>query len=213
MGLRPFTCRPCCCCCCCSQVLSAAEARERRIVAAEEALLRRRKELEREHAGRMAEAEAAVRRLQVECEHQLDIERDRWEGGPRARDIGRCCTSSAVSTFRPSLLSLSGGSRLQSGHNHLLLVVSEDQLVRNSYRHGLLAVALRRTAVAPRNLPCATQRWQPIAGTLSWSGVWRCWRSGWRPARRGGWRWRTSSQVRTWWIGMGTWHRPWGVVK
>ena len=27
----------------------------------------------------MAEAEAAVRRLQVECEHQLEIERDRWE--------------------------------------------------------------------------------------------------------------------------------------
>ncbi|EFJ47447.1 hypothetical protein VOLCADRAFT_117862 [Volvox carteri f. nagariensis] len=59
------------------QALAAAEARERRILAAEEALLRRRKELEREHAARMVEAEAAVRRLQVECEHQLDIERDR----------------------------------------------------------------------------------------------------------------------------------------
>ncbi|GFR45270.1 hypothetical protein Agub_g6376 [Astrephomene gubernaculifera] len=59
------------------QVLAAAEGRERRIVAAEEALLRRRKELEREHAARMVEAEAAVRRLQVECEHQLDIEKDR----------------------------------------------------------------------------------------------------------------------------------------
>ncbi|KXZ48687.1 hypothetical protein GPECTOR_26g590 [Gonium pectorale] len=59
------------------QVLAAAESRERRILAAEEALLRRRKELEREHSSRMLEAEAAVRRLQVECEHQLDIERDR----------------------------------------------------------------------------------------------------------------------------------------
>ncbi|KAG2432446.1 hypothetical protein HXX76_008792 [Chlamydomonas incerta] len=59
------------------QVLSSAEARERRILAAEEALLRRRKELEREAGSRLAEAEAAVRRLQVECEHQLDIERDR----------------------------------------------------------------------------------------------------------------------------------------
>lgn len=59
------------------QALAAAEARERRILAAEEVLLRRRKELEREHSARMAEAEAAVRRLQVECEHQLDIERDR----------------------------------------------------------------------------------------------------------------------------------------
>lgn len=65
-------------------MLSSAEARERRIVAAEEALLRRRKELEREHAGRMAEAEAAVRRLQVECEHQLDIERDRCGSGALA---------------------------------------------------------------------------------------------------------------------------------
>lgn len=46
-------------------VLASAEQRKRRIVAAEEVLLRRRKELEREHAGRMAEAEAAVRRLQV----------------------------------------------------------------------------------------------------------------------------------------------------
>ncbi|GIL95927.1 hypothetical protein Vretimale_1841, partial [Volvox reticuliferus] len=59
------------------QALVAAEGRERRILVAEEALLRRRKELEREHAARMVEAEAAVRRLQVECEHQLDIEKDR----------------------------------------------------------------------------------------------------------------------------------------
>ncbi|GLI70596.1 hypothetical protein VaNZ11_015526 [Volvox africanus] len=59
------------------QALAAAEGRERRILVAEEALLRRRKELEREHAARMVEAEAAVRRLQVECEHQLDIEKDR----------------------------------------------------------------------------------------------------------------------------------------
>lgn len=47
------------------QVLSAAEEREQKLIAADEALTRRRKELEREHAGRMAEAEAAVRRLQV----------------------------------------------------------------------------------------------------------------------------------------------------
>ncbi|GIL42344.1 hypothetical protein Vafri_350 [Volvox africanus] len=59
------------------QALAAAEGRERRILVAEEALLRRRKELEREHGARMVEAEAAVRRLQVECEHQLDIEKDR----------------------------------------------------------------------------------------------------------------------------------------
>jgi centrosomal protein CEP120 len=47
------------------QVVAAAEERERRLVAAEEALARRRREAEREHAARAAEAEAAVRRLQV----------------------------------------------------------------------------------------------------------------------------------------------------
>ncbi|GAX73423.1 hypothetical protein CEUSTIGMA_g875.t1 [Chlamydomonas eustigma] len=59
------------------KMLSGLEERERRLVLGEESLLRRRRELEREHAARMAEAEAAVRRLQVECEHQLEIERDR----------------------------------------------------------------------------------------------------------------------------------------
>lgn len=47
------------------QVVAAAEERERRLVVAEEALARRRRELEREQQGRAAEAEAAVRRLQV----------------------------------------------------------------------------------------------------------------------------------------------------
>ena len=74
-----------------TQVLLAAEDRERRLVGAEETLARRRKDLERDHAARMAEAEAAVRRLQVECEHQLEIERDRWGGlggGSRGRAGG-----------------------------------------------------------------------------------------------------------------------------
>jgi hypothetical protein len=48
------------------QVLAAAEERERRLVAAEEAAARRRREQDREHAARLAEAEAAVRRLQVQ---------------------------------------------------------------------------------------------------------------------------------------------------
>lgn len=59
------------------QVLAAAEDRERKVVAAEEAVARRRRELEREHAGRVAEAEAAVRRLQAECQHQLELEQQR----------------------------------------------------------------------------------------------------------------------------------------
>lgn len=49
----------------CPQVLTAAEEREARLIAADEALARRRADLEREHAARIAEAEAAVRRLQV----------------------------------------------------------------------------------------------------------------------------------------------------
>lgn len=61
------------------QVLAAAEQREARLVAAEEAAARRRRELEREHASRVAEAEAAVRRLQSECQHQLELEAQRRE--------------------------------------------------------------------------------------------------------------------------------------
>ena len=58
-------------------MMTTLEERERLLVSGEAAILRRRRDLEREHAGRMTEAEAAVRRLQVECEHQLEIERDR----------------------------------------------------------------------------------------------------------------------------------------
>mmetsp|Transcript_6040 Transcript_6040/g.10906 ORF Transcript_6040/g.10906 Transcript_6040/m.10906 type:complete len:278 (-) Transcript_6040:212-1045(-) len=54
-------------------------AREAKLVAAEEALVSRRAELERAAASRISEAEAAVRRLQLECEHQLDLERHRSE--------------------------------------------------------------------------------------------------------------------------------------
>ena len=46
-------------------MLLSAEAREAKLVAAEEALLGRKQELERQAAARLAEAEAAVRRLQV----------------------------------------------------------------------------------------------------------------------------------------------------
>eukprot|EP00967_Tisochrysis_lutea_P154604 scaffold307494_cov19-Tisochrysis_lutea.AAC.1 len=49
-------------------VLLVAEERERKLVGAEEATIRRRKDMEREHAARMAEAEAAVRRLQQKLE-------------------------------------------------------------------------------------------------------------------------------------------------
>ena len=52
-------------CFCMLQVLAAAEEREKKVAAAEEGVARRRKELEREHAARLAEAEATVRRLQV----------------------------------------------------------------------------------------------------------------------------------------------------
>ncbi|CAD7696409.1 unnamed protein product [Ostreobium quekettii] len=58
-------------------MLGMLEARERQLVAAEESLARHRRDIEREYAMRRAEAESAVRRLQVECEHQLSMERDR----------------------------------------------------------------------------------------------------------------------------------------
>lgn len=48
-----------------AQVLAATEDRERKVVAAEEEVARRRRELKREHAARVGEAEVAVRRLQV----------------------------------------------------------------------------------------------------------------------------------------------------
>jgi centrosomal protein CEP120 len=63
-----------------AQLLSVVEDRERRLVALEESSSARRRELEREHSARCVEAEAAVRRLQVECEHQLGMERDRCAG-------------------------------------------------------------------------------------------------------------------------------------
>ncbi|GMH41711.1 hypothetical protein BSKO_09621 [Bryopsis sp. KO-2023] len=59
------------------EMLESVEERERKLKAAEEGQSRRKTELEREYATRISEAEAAVRRLQVECEHQLTIERDR----------------------------------------------------------------------------------------------------------------------------------------
>lgn len=57
------------------QVLAAAEAREKKLVEAEEAAAVRRREMEREHATRMGEAEAAVRRLQVRGSRALPATR------------------------------------------------------------------------------------------------------------------------------------------
>ena len=48
-----------------SQVLASAEEREKKVLAAEQGVAQRRRELEREHAARVGEAEAAVRRVQV----------------------------------------------------------------------------------------------------------------------------------------------------
>ena len=60
-----------------SAALSTVEERERRLVAAEESLSVRREAERRELAQRMSEAQHAVRRLQQECEHQLDMEKGR----------------------------------------------------------------------------------------------------------------------------------------
>ena len=57
--------------------LSSAEERERKLVTAEESLVRRRKEVERQAAARAAEAQTTIRRVQEECEHQVQMERIR----------------------------------------------------------------------------------------------------------------------------------------
>ena len=77
------------------EVLKEMVAREARLVAAEEAVASRRGELERSAATRVGEAEAAVRRLQAECEHQLELERHRNEELGRAKVRRGVSTSSA----------------------------------------------------------------------------------------------------------------------
>jgi len=57
--------------------LSSAEERERKLVTAEESLTRRRKEIERQAAARAAEAQTTIRRVQEECEHQIQMEKIR----------------------------------------------------------------------------------------------------------------------------------------
>ena len=69
--------------------LAATQERERRLVAAEESLSVRREAERREMAQRMSEAQHAVRRLQQECEHQLEMETG------RAADVERRAASLA----------------------------------------------------------------------------------------------------------------------
>jgi centrosomal protein CEP120 len=57
--------------------VAVVEERERRLIAAEESLSTRREAERREMAQRMSEAQHAVRRLQQECEHQLEMEKGR----------------------------------------------------------------------------------------------------------------------------------------
>jgi hypothetical protein len=97
------------------QVLAAAEEREARLVAADEALARRRTDLERDHAARMAEAEAAVRRLQVECEHQLSIERDRGAEAGRLRAAAEARAAAAEAALVEFKWVALGGRRRGAG--------------------------------------------------------------------------------------------------
>lgn len=57
------------------QILNSAEEREKQVIGLEEELARRRRDLEHEHSTRLAEAEATVRRLQADFEHQVKLER------------------------------------------------------------------------------------------------------------------------------------------
>ena len=60
-----------------STAIAVIEERERKLIAAEESLSVRREAERREMAQRMSEAQHAVRRLQQECEHQLEMEKGR----------------------------------------------------------------------------------------------------------------------------------------
>ncbi|GAQ88750.1 hypothetical protein KFL_004560110 [Klebsormidium nitens] len=59
--------------------LASLAGREKKLLAAEEAASTRREALERDHAHRTADAKAAIKRLKEECEHQLQLERSRYE--------------------------------------------------------------------------------------------------------------------------------------
>ena len=69
-----------------SASLASVEERERRLVAAEESLSVRREAERREMAQRMSEAQHAVRRLQQECEHQLEMEKGRTADVERQKE-------------------------------------------------------------------------------------------------------------------------------
>jgi centrosomal protein CEP120 len=69
--------------------LAATQERERRLVAAEESLSVRREAERREMAQRMSEAQHAVRRLQQECEHQLEMEKGARRRRRAARGVAR----------------------------------------------------------------------------------------------------------------------------
>ena len=71
------------------QVLTAVEERERRLATTEEAGARQRRELQHEQSTAVAEAQAAVRRLQAECEHQLGLERGRGTELARQRQAAQ----------------------------------------------------------------------------------------------------------------------------
>lgn len=89
-------------------MLSSVEDRERKVLGAEQALASDRELDKRELAQRLGEAQAAVRKLQAECEHQLAMERDRTAEAARQRDAaeGRLAVR-AGGTARATALSLS----------------------------------------------------------------------------------------------------------
>jgi centrosomal protein CEP120 len=67
--------------------VAQVEERERKLIAAEESLSVRREAERREMAQRMSEAQHAVRRLQQECEHQLEMERGRGADVERQKKV------------------------------------------------------------------------------------------------------------------------------
>eukprot|EP00899_Mesostigma_viride_P002592 jgi/Mesvir1/12333/Mv00520-RA.1 len=59
-------------------LLAVVEEREKKVIAAEEAVLLKRQQLEREYAQATQEAQSVMRRMQEDCEHLVEIERNRY---------------------------------------------------------------------------------------------------------------------------------------
>ena len=122
---------------------------------------------------------AAMTLLQVECEHQLDIERDRLAGGGRTEF---CEIGSQMDELRH-----------QSPYMHHGPCVACP--ARTS--HLLVPTRCRPSLACAHVLPTDIAVLALAAGTPSLCGAWRCLKSGWRSVTRVALPWRTPLQVQS----------------